>query len=105
LLFFDVDINFLIEDAHVQPSWLDLGVFIFEYFLKGVNCMYQEPLTIDELAKKLKVKKSWIYRKTQETGPDAIPRLKFGKYLRFDYEAVMQWLESRQVAGGPNGDG
>jgi predicted DNA-binding transcriptional regulator AlpA len=46
-------------------------------------------LTIDEMAKELKVKKSWLYSRTRETGPDTIPRLKIGKYLRFDYQEVM----------------
>jgi len=41
--------------------------------------MYQEPLTIDELAKKLKVPKSWIYGQTRQTGAGTIPRLRVGK--------------------------
>lgn len=27
-----------------------------------------------------------------QTGPDTIPRIKVGKYIRFDYQAVMDWL-------------
>jgi excisionase family DNA binding protein len=49
-------------------------------------------LTIEEMAETLKVPKSWLYSRTRETGPGAIPRLKVGKYLRFDYQAVMDWL-------------
>jgi len=34
----------------------------------------QDFLTVDELAEKLKVPKSWVYSRTRETGPY------FGKY-------------------------
>jgi excisionase family DNA binding protein len=50
-------------------------------------------LVIDELAESLRVKKSWLYARTRETGPDAIPRLKVGKYIRFKLPDVMAWLE------------
>ncbi len=56
----------------------------------------QELLTIDELAEKLKLPKSWLYSRTREIGPNAIPRLKIGKYLRFRMEEVMAWIESQQ---------
>lgn len=55
-------------------------------------------LTIDELADRLKVQKSWLYSRTRETGPGTIPRLKLGKYLRFDYQAVMDWLRKQNEA-------
>ena len=53
-------------------------------------------LTIDEMADVLKVPKSWLYSRTRETGPDAIPRIKVGKYLRFRFEDVMHWIEEQQ---------
>lgn len=49
-------------------------------------------LTIDDLAEMLNVPKSWLYSRTRETGPDAIPRLKVGKYLRFEWDKVQVWL-------------
>ena len=52
-------------------------------------------LTIDEMAKILKVPKSWIYSRTRETGPNTIPRFRVGKYLRFRLEDVMGWLEGQ----------
>ena len=55
-------------------------------------------LTIDELADRLKVQKSWIYSRTRETGPGTMPRLKVGKYLRFEYQAVMDWLRKQNEA-------
>ena len=45
--------------------------------------MSQELLTVDELAEHLKVPKSWIYSRTREKGPDSIPRIQAGKYIRF----------------------
>ena len=55
-------------------------------------------LTIDELADRLKVQKSWLYSRTRETGAGTMPRLKVGKYLRFDYQAVMDWLKKQNEA-------
>lgn len=56
------------------------------------HTMQEELLTISELAQVLKVKKSWIYAQTRQTGPGAIPRIKIGKYLRFHLPAVFKWI-------------
>ena len=53
-------------------------------------------LTVDELATELKVPRSWVYSRSRETGPTAIPRIKVGKYLRFNLDAVIAWLEEQQ---------
>ena len=53
----------------------------------------EDLLTLEELAEKLKVKKSWIYSQSRQTGPGSIPRVKVGKYLRFSLEDVMAWLQ------------
>ena len=53
----------------------------------------QELLTIDELSEKLKVQKSWLYSRTRETGSGAIPRIRVGKYIRFNLDEVVRWLE------------
>jgi excisionase family DNA binding protein len=55
----------------------------------------QELLTINEMAEKLKVKSSWLYSRTMQTGENAIPRIKVGKYLRFNPGAVMEWIEAQ----------
>ncbi len=60
--------------------------------------MEKELLTIGELAALLKVKESWIYRKTMEKGLNAIPRIRLGKYLRFDPDAVMGWVRKQSEA-------
>jgi len=58
--------------------------------------MNQELLTVDELAKFLKTAKSWVYSRSRQTGPGAMPRVKCGKYLRFRLEDVLTWLERQQ---------
>ena len=59
----------------------------------------QELLTIKELADRLKVKPSWLYFRTMNTGNNAIPRVKIGKYLRFDPGKVMAWIEANYNEG------
>jgi excisionase family DNA binding protein len=56
----------------------------------------QDLLTVPELADELKVKPSWVYGETRKTGLGTIPRLKVGKYLRFNLDAVLEWLRKRQ---------
>lgn len=50
---------------------------------------------IDEMAAILKVPKSWLYGQSRRRGPGAIPVLHVGKYLRFDPDAVIAWLQER----------
>jgi excisionase family DNA binding protein len=57
--------------------------------------MYENLITIPELAEQLRVQVSWVYGKTRETGPDAIPRVRVGKYIRFEKAAVDAWLEKQ----------
>lgn len=51
-------------------------------------------LTIDELAKALKVKKSTIY---QWVHLGLIPYIKVGRLLRFKEGNIQKWLISREV--------
>ena len=57
--------------------------------------MNQNLLTVAELAKSLNVPKSWVYSRSRETGPDAMPMLKVGKYCRFVLDDVLDWLKSQ----------
>lgn len=52
-------------------------------------------LTVDELAERLKVPKSCFYSRSRQTGPDAIPRVPVGKYIRFELNSVMAWLRNQ----------
>ncbi|MBW2608440.1 MAG: helix-turn-helix domain-containing protein [Deltaproteobacteria bacterium] len=60
--------------------------------------MNQNFLTVDELAESLRVAKSWVYSKSRETGPDAMPKIKVGKYCRFVLDDVLAWLKSQNEA-------
>ena len=53
-------------------------------------------LTLPELAAELKVPESWLYARTRLRGKDTIPRIKIGKYLRFQLPAVLRWIQSQQ---------
>ena len=55
-------------------------------------------MTVDELAKFLKVPKSWIYSRTREKGSDSIPRVPCGKYIRFRLNEVLEWLDKQNEA-------
>lgn len=61
--------------------------------------MNEDLLTLGELAEKLKVHKSWLYSRTREREPGAIPRIKVGKYIRFVESDVMDWLKRKQQDG------
>lgn len=54
----------------------------------------EELLTVSEIASALKVPVSWVYHRTRRSGVDRIPHFKLGKYLRFRWSAVRQWLEN-----------
>ena len=60
--------------------------------------MNQNFLTVDELAESLKVPKSWVYSRSRESGQDAMPMIKVGKYCRFVLDDVLDWLKSQNEA-------
>jgi excisionase family DNA binding protein len=50
-------------------------------------------MTVEEIASKLKVKRSWVYTHADELG---VYRL--GKYLRFSWSRVIECLERRTTS-------
>jgi len=54
----------------------------------------QDILTPQELAKRLKVPLSWVYKQSARRGPESIPVLRCGMYLRFSWPDVCSWLRS-----------
>ena len=60
--------------------------------------MKQNLLTVDELAENLSVPKSWVYSRSRENGPDAMPKIKVGKYCRFVLDDVLDWLKNQNEA-------
>ena len=59
---------------------------------------------VSQLADCLRVKNGWVYDRTGENGPEIIPHLKLGKYIRFDPESeeFRNWLRDHEV--GPDDD-
>ena len=57
-----------------------------------------ELLTVSEVAAALKVPVSWVYERTRRSGTDQIPHFKLGKYLRFRWSTVREWLENLKHA-------
>lgn len=52
--------------------------------------------TIDELSARTRMRKSWWYSRTRETGPGSVPRIRAGKYLLFVPGEVDRWLRDQQ---------
>ena len=50
----------------------------------------QPLLNVDELAERLNVQKGWIYERTSRGD---IPFIKVGKYVRFEWSAILVWLK------------
>jgi len=59
----------------------------------SMNTADGELLTGDELCQKLKIKKSFLYAPVRRKGPDAVPCMRVGKYLRYNFQAVKEWIE------------
>ena len=57
--------------------------------------MKQNYETLDELAERTRLPKSWFYRRSMMKDPDGLPFLKIGKYLRFEPEKVDAWLKKQ----------
>jgi excisionase family DNA binding protein len=56
---------------------------------------FHELLTHEEIAERLKVPASWVYEKTRKRCRNPIPSIPMGRYIRFDWDAVVKWLESQ----------
>ena len=75
-----------------------LQVWLFLFLNGGFIIMSDNNvfLTVAELAKVLKVHKSWVYTRTLETCPGSIPRIILGKYRRFILQVVLDWLKNKE---------
>jgi hypothetical protein len=54
-------------------------------------------ITVDELADALRVPTSWVYSRTRTADQTGFAVLKCGKYCRFEFNAVLEWLREQQV--------
>lgn len=60
--------------------------------------VWGELLTVEEIAARLKVPRSWVYARTRQRGAAQLPYVKLGKYVRFEPEAVQAWLARQRTA-------
>jgi excisionase family DNA binding protein len=51
-------------------------------------------LTPDELAQRLKTSRGWVSAMTRKRQRNPIPHYKIGRYLRFNWKEVCDWLET-----------
>jgi Helix-turn-helix domain len=77
---------------HVESD--DKGGLMFRQLPKspGESCEFGLQ-TVTEIAAALKVPVTWVYERTRRRGPEQMPHLKIGKYLRFRPNEVADWLE------------
>lgn len=64
--------------------------------------MAEKLLTVEDVAERLRVPKSWVYERTRRRGPERLPHLKLGKYLRFEEQAVGEFVERLRVGARTN---
>lgn len=50
-------------------------------------------LTLEQLAERLTVKKSWLYQRTRV---NSIPCIRLGRHIRFNEQEVSRWLQDQQ---------
>lgn len=56
--------------------------------------MSERLLTASEVAERLSVPESWV---RAETRADRMPHLALGRYKRYDWPAVVAWLEQQRA--------
>ncbi len=64
--------------------------------MNNIKDKTQHLLNVDELAARLNVPKGWIYERTSRGD---IPFIKVGKYVRFEWNAILDWLKDEQGLG------
>jgi hypothetical protein len=61
---------------------------------------------VQNLADFLGIPETWIYDRTRENGPETIPHIKLGKYIRFNPEApaFREWLRAHEIGDSVGSD-
>lgn len=59
--------------------------------------VFDELLTVQEVAAFLRVPVSWVYERTRRRGNERLPHLKMGKYLRFRHQDIVEWLDTQKI--------
>jgi excisionase family DNA binding protein len=63
-----------------------------------VNANYDELLTADEVAQRLKVPRTWVYGAVRGRTSRKLPHVRIGRYIRFEETAVTLFIESNKQA-------
>jgi excisionase family DNA binding protein len=82
----------------LKNSYLDPSALFVPDTAPSSDADLHELLTVDEVAKVLKVSRSWVYEHTRSRGiprSERMPHIKIGKYVRFDARAVREFLERK----------
>jgi predicted DNA-binding transcriptional regulator AlpA len=63
----------------------------------------EDILTPEQLAERLQVKRSWIFEQTRNRAKvrnsHPLPCIRLGKFLRFSWVAVSEWLQNPENRG------
>lgn len=51
-------------------------------------------LKLEQLAERLQVPPSWVYKQVAKKGPHGIPVLRCGRHLRFVWPEVCAWMRN-----------
>jgi predicted DNA-binding transcriptional regulator AlpA len=51
-----------------------------------------------ELCRRLSVGRGWLYHRLREKGPDRIPHIRCGKFIRWRWEDILSWLADQSGA-------
>ena len=58
--------------------------------------MGDELLTVEDVARYLKMEEVWVYRQLKTKSGSRLPGFKLGKYWRFRREDILEWLERQK---------
>ncbi len=61
---------------------------------------HHDILTPEELAHRLKVPVSWVYEKTRTSCVNPIPLIRIGRYIRFNWRQILEWLAEQSSNNG-----
>jgi len=64
--------------------------------MSPVSAESEALLTAHEVAELLNVPVSWVYERTRRRGAGRLPHFKLGKYLRFEEQAVREFLDRQR---------
>ncbi len=61
--------------------------------LSPVLFVDEDLMTVEDVARFLKVPESWVYERIRRRGIDRLPHFKIGKYLRLSEREIAIWLK------------